>query len=131
MNLYATWKVIGHSITLSSWGNLSFYYDDEAIGFFGLDIPDSGTITVKIKAPEGAKNVEYKLTTLSSGSNCNTVQYDLEKDGSTVHYTHIMYAHRGDESYTPTFATVSDGVEMTIECNNTDISISYGSMSKA
>lgn len=132
VDLYAMWKVIGHSITLSSFtGDISFYYDNEKIGFFGVDIPDTGEITVKIKAPEGASNVEYKLITLSTGSNCNTIQYDLEKDGSTVHYTYLIYAHCGNESYTPTFTTVTDGVEMKIDCNDTDISISYGMMSKA
>lgn len=128
VNLYAMWKVIGHSITLSTWtGDLSFSYDNENIGFFGVDIPDSGTITVKITAPEGATNVKYERTTISTGER-DTVQYDIVKDGVTTHYTCVMHVYRGDESCTPTFTTVSDGVEMKIDCNNTNISISYTSI---
>lgn len=130
VNLYAMWKVIGHSITVS-WtsGDLSFYYENEKIGLFGLDIPDSGTITVKITAPEGATNFKYEVATLSSGER-DTVQYDIVKDGVTTHYTCPVYVYRGGEKYTPTFTTVSDGVEVAIECNNTDVSISYSSISK-
>ena len=128
VNLYAMWKVIGHSITLSTWtGDLSFSYDNENIGFFGVDIPDSGTITVKITAPEGATNVKYERTTISTGER-DTVQYDIVKDGVTTHYTCVMHVYRGDESCTPTFTTVSDGVEMKIDCNNTNISFSYTSI---
>ena len=126
VNLYAMWEVIGHSITISSLGTLSFSYDNERIGIFGVDIPDSGSITVKITAPEGATNVQYKVETLSTGDR-NTVQYDIVEDGATVHYTCFVSVYRGDESYAPTFTTVSDGVEVAIECNSTDVSISYWS----
>lgn len=133
VNLYAIWKEIKHKITatLPLIENIQFYYGDAKIDYVGTDIPDSGPITVKVKAPEGATDIKVEAETSSSGSSYQKVQYNLKsEDGTTETYIHHIGVYL-DNINCVTTAQVTDGVvEITVNYEDKDISIMYTTSKK-
>ncbi len=122
VDLYAIWAVDGSMLYASGSSNLVFYYGEVQVGFMGVDIPDSGPISVVAKVPTGATNLKNEVTE----AGLHKITYDVAlEDGKVEHYYVYIHITVGEEESAFEWEKDEDTIIFTINYEKSNIKISH------